>query len=108
MDFLINNWWYILLVGAFAFMMFRGGGCCGGHSHGGHDHTGHDQSGHTNGRDQNNFEKMNSQVNMACDPVCGMYVNPDTAIKEVVDGKSYYFCSESCRTEFLKKKVVNL
>lgn len=107
MEFLAQNWWYILLIGAFAYMMFRGGGCCGGHSHGGHKHSGHDHSGHSGhygGTNRAEPGQVNSQVNMVKDPVCGMYVNPNNAIKEVLNGKTYYFCSESCRTEFLKKQ----
>jgi len=40
---------------------------------------------------------------MAKDPICGMDVNPDKAIKLVKGGKAYYFCSDSCREEFLGK-----
>lgn len=108
MDFLINNWLYFLLAGAFAFMMFRGGGCCGGHSHRGHDHSGHDHSEHYNENNQNGSEQMNSQINMLRDPVCGMYVDPNNALKGKMGGKTYYFCSESCRAEFTKKQVTNL
>ena len=33
MKFLIDNWWYFLIFGVMAFMMFRKGGCCSvGHS----------------------------------------------------------------------------
>ncbi len=40
---------------------------------------------------------------MAIDPVCGMEVDPATA-KYTADhhGQHYYFCSESCRTRFVK------
>ena len=34
------------------------------------------------------------------DPVCGMAVDPGSAISTVHEGKTYYFCSESCRTKF--------
>ncbi len=44
---------------------------------------------------------------MPKDPVCGMEVNPDEAIKLVKDGKTYYFCSNSCREEFLGKSNEN-
>lgn len=98
MEFVRNNWWYILLFGAMAFMMFKGGGCCGGHSHGGHG-GGH---GHGDGHGGNPPAGTSGQMNLVKDPVCGMYVNPDTAIREVRDGQAYFFCSESCRAEFLK------
>ena len=39
---------------------------------------------------------------MAKDPVCGMFVDEKTAdLKAEVRGVAYYFCSESCMTEFL-------
>jgi Cu+-exporting ATPase len=30
------------------------------------------------------------------DPICGMMVDPRTAIKVEVDGETYYACSERC------------
>ena len=37
----------------------------------------------------------------AIDPVCEMVVDPATARSAVVRGKTYYFCSEGCRTKFV-------
>ena len=37
----------------------------------------------------------------ALDPVCGMTVDPATALSAEVGGKTYYFCSEGCRTKFV-------
>ncbi len=34
------------------------------------------------------------------DPVCGMAVDPGSSISAVHEAKTYYFCSESCRTKF--------
>ena len=34
------------------------------------------------------------------DPVCGMYMDPRLAFQTVHQGKTYYFCSETCRKEF--------
>ena len=34
------------------------------------------------------------------DPVCGIYVSNETKIKKTVNGKTYYFCSETCRNKF--------
>ena len=35
------------------------------------------------------------------DPVCGMEVSRTTAIEErVYQGKTYYFCAETCREAF--------
>jgi YHS domain-containing protein len=39
---------------------------------------------------------------MTTDPVCGMEVEEASAAAEAVyQGNRYYFCSESCREEFL-------
>ncbi len=34
------------------------------------------------------------------DPVCGMKVDPNTALHARVKGKTYYFCSQSCLNKF--------
>jgi len=35
------------------------------------------------------------------DPVCGMMVEPQTAVASAEhDGKTYYFCSMDCKEEF--------
>ena len=35
------------------------------------------------------------------DPVCGMTVNKDTdTFKSISDGKTFYFCADSCRRSF--------
>jgi Cu+-exporting ATPase len=35
------------------------------------------------------------------DPVCGMMVEPDSAVASVdYNGKTYYFCSMGCKEEF--------
>lgn len=92
MAYLLENWWNILLIVGFAFFMYRRGRCCGEHSHTRENHT------------SGNHDKMNNNFEMARDPVCGVYVNPNTAIKETVDGKTYYFCSEECAREFLSNR----
>ncbi len=35
------------------------------------------------------------------DPVCGMTVDENTALHADRDGKTFYFCSDSCRQKFL-------
>ena len=35
------------------------------------------------------------------DPICGMSVDPQTAISVMRDGKTWYFCCEHCRVKFL-------
>jgi len=43
---------------------------------------------------------------MARDPVCGMYVDEEhPAFTAEVDGKSYYFCSESCMLTFVQPEM---
>ena len=40
---------------------------------------------------------------MERDPVCDMDVDPKTAkLKSVYQGKTYYFCSPGCKTDFDK------
>jgi uncharacterized membrane protein YraQ (UPF0718 family)/YHS domain-containing protein len=41
---------------------------------------------------------------MARDPICGMSVDPSTAIKVSKDGKEYFFCSLHCKDKFLKEQ----
>ncbi len=38
---------------------------------------------------------------MALDPICGMTVSEDSEIRAERDGKTYYFCCEHCRQQFL-------
>jgi xanthine dehydrogenase accessory factor len=38
----------------------------------------------------------------AVDVVCGMTVNPASSLHVEFEGASYYFCSESCQTRFVK------
>jgi len=38
---------------------------------------------------------------MVRDPVCGTYIEETTAVTELVDGRSVYFCSPACRDRFL-------
>lgn len=40
---------------------------------------------------------------MVKDPICGMEVDPNKALKEEKDGKDYYFCSQHCKDKFLGK-----
>lgn len=35
------------------------------------------------------------------DPVCGMTVDPATALSAEVDGQTYYFCAAGCQKAFL-------
>jgi len=44
---------------------------------------------------------MNDTTSVTKDPICGMTVNPATALQAERDGKKFYFCSDHCRKQFL-------
>jgi len=44
-------------------------------------------------------------VETAIDPVCGMTVDPRTAIQAERDGRTYYFCCDHCRRRFLGEPI---
>src|SRR6516165_5182772 len=66
-------------------------GSSSGHSHAPvPDHSGHAHHHHDHA------------AGTAVDPVCGMKVDPSTARHKIEhDGKTFYFCSERCRTKFV-------
>lgn len=41
-----------------------------------------------------------NQTNGVTDPVCGMTVDPATAIQIDMNGSSYYFCEAACADTF--------
>ena len=41
---------------------------------------------------------------MVKDVVCNTYLPKEDAVKEVYEGKEYYFCSITCRKKFLERK----
>ena len=41
-----------------------------------------------------------ASTRLQSDPVCGMTVNPNTAIKESYNGQTYYFDTEDCAKKF--------
>jgi uncharacterized protein len=41
---------------------------------------------------------------MVKDSVCNTYLPKEDAIKEIVEGKEYFFCSKECRQKFLETK----
>jgi len=43
---------------------------------------------------------MKEVTGVTRDPVCGMTVDPATAVHAERDGKTFYFCGECCRTKF--------
>ncbi len=48
------------------------------------------------------MEKSTSETK---DPICGMTVDPATALHTERDGKTFYFCSEGCQQKFLASPV---
>ncbi len=81
--------WLVVWGGLFYVMMRYG---CGAHMMGGHSH-GH--GGRT--------DREPAAADDAKDPVCGMPVDPDHAkTASVHGGRTYYFCSVSCREKFEK------
>jgi len=41
---------------------------------------------------------------MVKDEVCNTYLPKEDALKEIHEGKEYYFCSPLCRQKFLEQK----
>lgn len=75
-------------------MLRKGGaGCCGGHSHSSSNDSSEDSHVHENKTDSNISEIVK-------DPVCGMNVDTASALSASKYGKTYYFCSTSCKREF--------
>ena len=44
---------------------------------------------------------MKEATSVIKDPVCGMTVDPATALHAERDGETFNFCSEHCREKFL-------
>lgn len=81
--------WLLVWGGAFYIMMRYG---CGAHMMGGHGHEKNDRHSPDAG-----------DADGVKDPVCGMAVDPEkTRSASVHQGKTYYFCSLSCRDKFEK------
>jgi YHS domain-containing protein len=79
---------WILFWGGLFFLMMRYG--CGAHMMGGHRHGG--GHGGQDGHGDSGGDK---------DPVCGMDVIPGSAAAATLHaGRTYYFCSRSCRDKF--------
>ncbi|MBI5752143.1 MAG: YHS domain-containing protein [Hydrogenophilales bacterium] len=90
LDILKNVGWLLLWGGLF-FVMMRYG--CGAHVTGGHGGHGR-HGGHGGGE--------TAAGGKARDPVCGMEVDPHTAVSTMHQGRTFYFCSASCRERFTK------
>jgi Cu+-exporting ATPase len=44
---------------------------------------------------------MKESQSVTKDPICGMTVDETTALHADRDGKTFYFCSDHCRQQFL-------
>lgn len=89
MEWLSQNWIFVLLVVGVILMMRRGGMACGPFGGGGH------HGGHGEGRDEG-ARRPESPV----DPVSGQPVDPKTAVATVYQGRAYYFATKENRERF--------
>ena len=44
---------------------------------------------------------MEESKTMIKDPICGMSIDESTALHSEREGKTFYFCSDTCRQKFL-------
>ena len=97
MDWLYQNWiWIVLLVGGYFLMSRMGmGGCSMGHSHG-HDHT---SVGHGSGANSGANEKRTDTVKLF-DPVSQHMLPAETGIASAHEGHIYYFEDRANRDAF--------
>jgi YHS domain-containing protein len=112
MEWIIDNWVWLLFGGAMMAMCLFGHGHGSGHSKGHEHNEGH---GHANKRGGGCCGSHGgSHANKAggkgksryiapeefVDPVCGKTIFTDDAKPSVHDGQPYYFCSNDCRNIF--------
>ena len=62
------------------------------------DHTQHHENGHSHSAASDGKTAVTDKV---LDPVCGMTVDPTTALSHKHEGSSHYFCSAGCRSKFV-------
>lgn len=48
---------------------------------------------------------MTESKTVTKDPICGMTVDPATAIHADREGETFYFCGDPCRQKFLSKSA---
>lgn len=71
--------------------------------HGGHGgHGGDSGHGEVSGHGEGSGQKSSQ---MAKDPVCGMFVEPQAAIGSQYMGQTFYFCSPACKENFDKEPM---
>ncbi|BAU49757.1 cation transporter [Sulfurifustis variabilis] len=114
MDWLSQNWlWLVLAAGAALFLLRRGGGHVGGHGGGLVDLLGGIGRGHGGGRGHGSghggHEERSGHADRAgaadapeaaIDPVSGEAVRTAQALTSVHGGKVYYFASKENRDRF--------
>lgn len=94
MQWLSQNWIWIILVIGVILLMRRGGmgrGMGHGHSHGNDGHARQDRESNSPRTDPDTRPK---------DPVNGEIVNPETALNSMYQGRVYYFASRENRDTF--------
>ncbi len=101
MQWLEQNWLFVLLGAGVIFFMMRGGGMgcgMGGSGHGGH---GDGQGGSPGGASPHDHGPAPMQAQaQAVDPVSGRPVDPSTAVSTVYRGMPVYFESRENRDQF--------
>jgi len=50
--------------------------------------------------ESSNIMKTTTASTALKDPICGMTVDPETAIHADRDGKTFYFCGDACLKKF--------
>jgi len=106
MNWLSQNWIWVLLAIGVALYFFRGGhgGLLGGMGHGGHGGGGgHGASGgfgHGGYDKQPDSRATSNAPEAAVDPVSGEAVRTAQALTSVYQGKIYYFASKENRDRF--------
>jgi len=97
MNWNITSWLWLLGFGALFFWMMRKGGC-GMHGAHGHSHAGGEPNGDRHG-DGSSTPMIDASTFR--DPVCGMRVDPGSAVGvRVVRGRNYFLCSGACLAKF--------
>lgn len=92
MEWLTQNWVWLLLMLGVVFMMTRGGMGCG-HMGGRSARDGRSQSG-------GDHDAAHAETTTTLDPVSGAPVNPDAAVSSGYQGRLYYFASRANRDLF--------
>ncbi len=114
MEWIAENWVWLLFGGAMVAMHLFGHGHGSGHKKGHGDNEGHGRAdtraagccgSHGGGRENENETDGNDEPRWVApresvDPVCGETLSTDDARPSVHDGQVYYFCSHQCREAF--------